>query len=1580
MANPEKNDFLDWKDIPELINDDSLEYKEGKGANQTHEQAFQDYRITGDQGHLAAQLMLAKAKMYEDGLGTSQSYEQAFYYYSLANRQAQLVVRLEVEDFIERFIQQSPEQAFSFAESIAQQQDPLAIYLLGKCFHKGIGTTQSIKKALNYYSLAAQEGYLLPFQKIAEDLIELGKEKREIVHCLVDWAREYEKKFPEEVLVCNQLIYSFDKKFGAMGLGKCYEKGLGTAKSLEKAINYYTIAYEEGDRSVCYHLGVCFEQVGSEEALRQAVYYYQIGCEQESSWGWDIDPSVYSLAICYLEGKGVERSIQKAKEGLITFLVNSDSKKPEMREAYEKLELLLEEEYQAIFPKGISLGAKFSLLAKAIKEEELARTCILFSENLNGLEDAYQQFVLGLYYHNCYPVSKSRKHAFELFKKAADQGLDVAQYALARYFQLGERFEESPQDAIKYYTLAANQGNAQSHYELGLYCEKEIEGLEFTQAFEHFQFAAEHGYPPAQYKAGLYYEKGINTEKSLEKAFSYYKLAADQNEEKAQFEVARCYKYGLGIERCFEKAIEYYEKCLAQGYETTSSIEAINTLNFFFKFERVKVRVSNNDRISLCALEKLNQHWHIQQVKAIEYTLTTHQILSQHVKNEDFLIFYQITANQGFASSQHHLGYCFEKGLGVEKSHEEAYKYFKLAADQGYAPSQHHLGLLFDNGFGIEQSHEQALKYYRLAADQGYAPSQHQLGIHFESDSLDKLFFLQPKALPYYQLAAAQGYAPSQYYLGTYFEKGRGVEQSYEEAIKYYELACEGGYADAQYRLGDIYLYGQLEKTKNISFALHYYNRAADQGHQDACKALFSCYDEGKEGIEQSYDKALPYLKILAESGDSFYQNNLGVYFDKGFGVGQSYTQAFKYFKLAADQGFPLSLFNLGIYFEEGRCVEQSYKQAFHYYKLAADQGHTRSQHNLGRFLEKGLGVKKSYEEAFKYYTLAAKQGYPKAQIQIGKWYQQGKLVEKSLSQACKYYKLAANQGNKDIQYEVAKLIDQMGYAIEGGWESAFHYYQLAAQQGHPKAIYQVFQAYHYGDYIEQSYKEAAKYLKLGENLGNAELQYELGQYYNKGLGNFPLSFLEALKYFKFAAEQGLHSAQSRLEIIYEVIHPHAQRVDISTYLQDPQPSCLKAILESYEKKPIFLEKPYFSKEEAQIICEAMIANPHFTVISLQGGLTTLSLTFELNGYDSKEILYKQCLTDSKSQPNLYGCVFIASEKDRNLFVPKNKFKYLSGSSKDPDSSYYVSPFYLREKIENIEDSQKTFELIKAMADQGNVEAQFYLSTFYLTGQGTEVSERLAFQYAKLAAAQGMPEAQYNLAVFYQNAIGTNKLQNEVNKYYYLAAEQSLAPAYHILAESYWKKDESLKYYQQAAEQNYIPSLISLGETYRREKNPEKALEYFQKALAQKNLDAFNERDHLEKQISFCHKDILVRNHCAYARKIHEKLSPQTVFYANAKEFDLDLHPKEKRLEILKEVFAELKDQPLQLSGSFLSYDEIIQIRDAMLHNPRITLACHRDNRHSLYEAFYRLGYSKDCLREEKIAEKKDHFGFLFIG
>jgi len=164
-------------------------------------------------------------------------------------------------------------------------------------------------------------------------------------------------------------------------------------------------------------------------------------------------------------------------------------------------------------------------------------------------------------------------------------------------------------------------------------------------------------------------------------AAEWYKRGADRYYSASQVNLANLYLSGKGVEADRLAAIELYEAAVTQGYS-----------------------------LALVGLGELllNGGNSGEKERAVE-------LLQRAVET-------------GSIVAHHHLGFAYEKGLGVHRDYELAIMHYEKSAERGYAASLGALGYLHRKGFGTSKNFPEAVRLYRLAADQGDAVAANRLG------------------------------------------------------------------------------------------------------------------------------------------------------------------------------------------------------------------------------------------------------------------------------------------------------------------------------------------------------------------------------------------------------------------------------------------------------------------------------------------------------------------------------------------------------------------------------------------------------------------------------------------------------------------------------------------------------------------------------------------------------------------------------------------------------------------------------------------------------------------------------------
>ena len=280
------------------------------------------------------------------------------------------------------------------------------------------------------------------------------------------------------------------------------------------------------------------------------------------------------------------------------------------------------------------------------------------------------------------------ERAVSCFKKSAEFGNAEAQRLLGDCYFWGEGIREDTREAVKWYRLAAGQGNEEAQKEL-VYCCKYLgycyfwgEGIreDKQEAVKWYRLAAGQGNAEAQRNLGDCYSWGEGIREDKQEAVKWYRLAAGQGNEEAQKELVYCCKYlgycyfwGEGIREDKQEAVKWYRLAAGQG-----NAEAQRNLGDCYSWGE-GIREDKQEAVK----------W------------------------------YRLAAGQGDASAQWMLGDCYFFGNGVGKNKREAVNWYFLSAKKGNAEAQRRLGACFYFGHGVAKNRQEAIRWYRLAAEQG---------------------------------------------------------------------------------------------------------------------------------------------------------------------------------------------------------------------------------------------------------------------------------------------------------------------------------------------------------------------------------------------------------------------------------------------------------------------------------------------------------------------------------------------------------------------------------------------------------------------------------------------------------------------------------------------------------------------------------------------------------------------------------------------------------------------------------------------------------------------------------------------
>lgn len=382
------------------------------------------------------------------------------------------------------------------------------------------------------------------------------------------------------------------------------------------------------------------------------------------------------------------------------------------------------------------------------------------------------------------------------------------------------------------------------------------------------------------------------------------------------------------------------------------------------------------------------------------------------------------------ADNEAKVEYIFGVDSEMSDHMDTAVMYFQFSAEKGYAKAQNRLGMLYQEGKGVAQSAEEAEKWYLRAAEQGNI---------FAQSSLTTLYYNSnpAEALKWSLVVAKKGCAKAQNRAGVLLYNNKQHPNYVTEGLYWLKLAARQGHVQALCNLGNIYRY-----LKNFKEAFTWYKLAADKNHPDAQNNLGLLYNAG-QGVPQDLETAAYWFLLSATQDNAEAQYNLGTAHFEGRGIPVDVAEGFKWYLLAARQGFYDADYKVAQIYREGEGVIKNMEEAIQWLHVAADRGNIDACYDLGVLYEQGTDVAFNIKEAAKWYLAAAKKGHMNAQYCVGRMYETPE-VALNLPEAFNWYLKAAKQGHKYASHRVGTMYEH-GVCVAKDIKEALKWYRLAA-------------------------------------------------------------------------------------------------------------------------------------------------------------------------------------------------------------------------------------------------------------------------------------------------------------------------------------------------------------------------------------------------------------------------------------------------------------------------------------------------------------------------------------------------------
>lgn len=1214
--------------------------------------------------------------------------------------------------------------------------------------------------------------------------------------------------------------------FAQVIVGRVYYRGSLKGRDYGKAYEWFQKAAEKGNSYAQYLLGNMYENgIHVEQNYDTALSYYKNAAAQNNIMALGeiayMKENGYGLPINREEAEKTYRQLAEERDDEWSMIKLSylEMERGNSDKRLEWIQRALDKEYiDAYFELGLlyQFDEKYQDLEKA--QQAYYRAAQMGNpDGMNGLaliyynmpdnkgnSQAFRWFTksadlgdsLGLYYlATMYeggfgtPVNKPK--AWSLYLASAEQRFSPAYLKIAQLIESGEAPASFAGRELEFYIKAAKRNDIDAIHEVIRHIQDDPDRL--SELFDWCKRGAQLNDGICLCKLGELYFYGRGTEMDEFKAMDYFRKAEALQIPDAYYFLGLAYYEAKGVvSPNLQKAEEYFQKAAEAGY--VDAIKAIAELymqsgqeNGYEKAIAYLTHIAEGEHAGI-AYEGL-MRIAVEKMTPQDYADPQASELYQKA-----LKFEQAGRQAGMTRSLSHE--FLQRGIDLcnLERYTEAIAPLLQAAQMGEAEAANRLGDIYFYGTGVEVDYEQAYYWFSNAAQSNNAYAQYSLAFMY----MKGLFVEQDHAqvIKYMKLAAENGYTEAQKNMGEYYYYGSfGCRRDMKEAIKWYEMGARNNEPTCLFTLGLIYEEGDGVQ-KNILKATEWYQRGANAGIPSCLYRLGMLMIEKEVAGET--EKGFSLIQQAAEAGYSYAQNYMGKAYRFGWNVKVNPVRATNWFTKAAEQNLPDAMCNLGDMYsaEDGLTVD--YEKAFYWYGKAAEANHYRALTELGDLYYAGKGVERDFAKALEYYLKACDEGYPYAFYSVGFMYLRGQGTAPNREKAMEYLSQAAAMGNESAfqllnQMEADQASPDEEQGVDPFAKQAYldarqaleaketeRYVNLltqAANLGYIQALNDLGDLYFNGESVPADMAKAYDYFAKASQKGSGYGSYSCGFMLLRGADEVPRDIDKGLAMLRLAVEQGYTAANRDLARYYDML--------------DTEEGARQA-LDYYQQ---YIEE--YPKDASALI--------HIGLIYETG--LGVPCDIEL----AKKYYERAAEYDETGQANnfLGGIYMNAEENDEN---ERMAVYYLQKAIEQGDSNAMRRfCYYLHNGRGGLQpDSQREVALLTEASRRGNHQASFQLGLLFEGGiEGIEPNPEAAIRYYQLAADNGVEAA--------INKIGELYLFGEI------------VPA---------NISKAIACFSTASDKGYGKSSYWLGRLHtdgigQLEKDTRKAIEYYQKAIAQ---------------------------------------------------------------------------------------------------------------------------------------------------
>ncbi|MEL1135319.1 MobP3 family relaxase [Desulfitobacterium sp. THU1] len=368
-------------------------------------------------------------------------------------------------------------------------------------------------------------------------------------------------------------------KYTEYRIGKMVAAGLGTEQDDLQAADWLTLSANEKYKYAQYSLGgLYYHGKGVEQNYETAFDLYIRSADQSFPYAsFELGKMMRDSIGCVKNSAEADRRFREAFLGFTSLEEKGHDDKLQYRLGWMLLNGVGTEKNETkakeYFEKAATVGNPFACyqLAKLILADEAAppqevEKALVYLKQAVEAENPYAAYFLGKLYETGQHVPQNTAEAVRLYTLSAEQDNDFAAHRLGKLYLGGGGVLKDVEAAIRWLTFAADRKNPFAEYALGiLYLKGEDVPKDIPKALEYLKHSAAQGNQFAQYRLGKVYLMGEDVPKDIPAALQFLTAAAEQENQYAQYTLGKLYLMGKDVPKNRETAVRWFTLSAAQG-------------------------------------------------------------------------------------------------------------------------------------------------------------------------------------------------------------------------------------------------------------------------------------------------------------------------------------------------------------------------------------------------------------------------------------------------------------------------------------------------------------------------------------------------------------------------------------------------------------------------------------------------------------------------------------------------------------------------------------------------------------------------------------------------------------------------------------------------------------------------------------------------------------------------------------------------------------------------------------------------------------------------------------------------------